>query len=202
MRPEDYLDRLAAEPGAVELSKEAVEAFPDDERILRARAIILRQAARRTEAVNHLRAVILRLPMASWAYAQLGLVTDPPQSIGHFRRALSLEPANRDYRLALIHALARYMGDGSDPMLEEAYQLLRPMLAGASGWPQNDLHIAYHVLSRVCAWDELEALGDPGRKWAEAGNHTALLLRLGHIAPGLGRPSPAFWTEPERTDAV
>lgn len=200
MGAEDYLDRLSREPSP-KLADEAARVFPDDPRVLRARAIVLRLAGHRAEAANHLRGVVLRFPMASWAYAQLGLVTEAPVNIGHFRRALSLEPANRDYRLALIHALARFMGDGSDDMLEEAYQLLRPMLAGARGWGQNDLHIAYHVLSRACAWDEMDLLGTPaelGRKWAEAGNHTALLLLIGRVEP----PGVAVWVSQTGADAL
>lgn len=187
MSAEDYLDRLSADaPRAVELSEEAALAFPDDHRILRARAIILRLAKRRVEAEQHLLAVIERFPTAHWAHAQLGLVHSPAEAIPHFRKALEMDPHNRDYRLALIHVLSRYMGDGSDAMLEEAYQLLKPMLAGASSWAQNDLHIAYHTLSRVCAWGEMDLLGTPaelGRKWSEAGNHTALLLLLGRVRP-------------------
>lgn len=190
MRADDYLDRLSAEaPGAVvELSEAACAAFPDDQRVLRARAVILRLAGLRRDAMAHLRSVLQRHPDAAWAHAQLGLVVQPTDTfgaIGHFRRALGLEPRNRDFRLALIHALARYMGD--EDTLEEAYQLLRPMLADAASWRASDLHIAYHVLSRICAWDELDALGDPGtlgRKWAEAGDHSALLLLLGHRSGG------------------
>lgn len=206
MRAEEYLDRLSAgSPEAVGLSEEAVRAFPDDQRILRARAIILRLADRRAEVANYLRGVILRLPLASWAYAQLGLVTQPPASISHFRRAFELEPGNRDYRLSLIQALSRYMGDGSEDMLEEAYQLLRPMLAGASGWAQNDLHIAYAVLSRVCAWDDLDALGSLaklGRGWAAAGNHTALLLLLGTVKTHPEPMSIGYWNESVSPDLV
>jgi predicted Zn-dependent protease len=183
----DYLRRLSALIGcggidaALELSCEAVSLFPSDEPVLRARAVVLRRAGLVTEAAAFLTGVLTDFPNAAWAHAQAGTTLqhrDGQLAIGHFRRALCLDPAALDYRLALVQALAR-TGDGDD--LEEAYNLLRPALSGAADWPQNDLHIAYEVLQRVCAYDERDALGDPldlGLKWADAGNHTALFLLL------------------------
>lgn len=164
--------------GAVSLSAEAAVLFPRDEPVLRSRAVILRRAGRMREAADFLTGVIAALPNAAWAHAQAGLADAGSRAIGHFRQAFALEPGSQDYRLALVHALAR-TGDGE--YLDEAYRLLQPALPTAANWSQNDLHVAFDVLKRVCAYDELDALGDPlelGRKWAEAGNHTALFMIL------------------------
>lgn len=187
MTAADYLQQLArlSSEGrlaeAADLSADAVEDHPRDERLQRARAIVLRQANQPQEAEEHLLAVLAENSSAAWAHAQLGVLYQHRQhdrAIDHYRRAHHLEPAKHDYRLALIHALTR---TGEGIALDEAYALLRPVLNTAGTWAQNDLHIAYDLLARVCAYDDLDALGDPldlGLKWAEAGNHSALYLLL------------------------
>jgi tetratricopeptide (TPR) repeat protein len=186
----DYLDRLqnllraGRLDEAVSLSSEALAKFPTDERFMRARAIVLRRASLPAAAEAHLLKV-LQWRRVAWAHANLGLLyesRDQRRAIEHHRQAHQLEPADMSYRMALVQALAR-QGDGE--LLEEAYQLLVPVLAGSASWPQNDLHIAFHVLAQVCAFDELDALGNPldlGLKWAEAGNHTALFMLLGRVS--------------------
>lgn len=183
----EYLQRLSQLLGeqrhdeAVKLSEEAAQRFPDDERILRARAIILRRALRPEEAEEFLTGVIERKPRA-WAHAQLGVLLqhrDSLRAIPQLRSAHQLEPGSLDYRLALAQALSR-TGDGKH--LDEAYDVLKPVLGQARTWPPNNLHIAYNVLLKVCAYDELDRLGSPrtlGRMWAAVGNHTGLFLLLG-----------------------
>lgn len=170
---------------AATLSADLIAAFPTDPRTLRAHAIVLRRASRTEEAVAFLSGLD-----APWAHAQLGVLLqhrEPARAIGHFRQAFASDP-NLDHRLALAHALGR-TGDGDQ--LEEAYQLLRPVLHLARDWPANNLHIAFHILQRVCAYDELDRLGTPaelGRMWAKAGDHTALFLLLSRI--GANAPEP------------
>lgn len=180
------LARLSAEgrlEEADKASEEAATRFPDDARILRARAIILRRINR-----DRAEAFLSSLPPAAWVSAQLGMVhqgRDTRKAIEHFRQAFALQ-SNLDHRLALIHNLGRWGGEGEGEALEEAYQLLKPVLDGARDWSPNNLHIAHHVLQRVCDYDELDRLGTPaelGRKWAASGNHTALLLLLGRATP-------------------
>jgi protein O-GlcNAc transferase len=185
--PLDHLRRLdqLAKAGqweqAIKFSESAAERFPNDDRVLRARAIVLRRAGRAGEAEAFLSTIVHRGP---WVHAQLGVSlqnSDPPRARIHLRKALEAEPGSLDARLALAHLLSR---SGDDP--EEAYQLLRPVLHLAKDWPPNNLYIAYGILSRVCAYEEMDALGTPaelGRKWAAAGIHTALFLLLSRIAP-------------------
>lgn len=188
MTETEFLQRIAALANenrfaeAADLSGEAVGRFPADERLLHARAIVLRRAGQVDAAFAFLNAEIDRRPDVAWLHAQVGVLAHGfPRAIEAYRRAHALEPTSLDYRMGLVQALGRFGDQGDD--LEEAYQILRPALPGASTWPERHLHVAFHVLKSVCAYDELDALGDPlviGRKLAASGGHTALFMFLGY----------------------
>lgn len=196
--PSDLLRTLAELTGqqrldeAEALSCQALAAFPADPRLQRARVVLLRRTAQPAKAIALLTEVLQASPSTAWAHAQMGVMfanTDRPRAIYHYRQALDLEP-NPDVTMALIQALERRTGDTGGETLEEAYQLLRPLLPNAPRWPASYLHIAFTVLSRICAFDELEALGDPmtiGRQWAEDGDHTGLFLLLSHTRTDVDR---------------
>jgi tetratricopeptide (TPR) repeat protein len=178
---------------AVALCDAALADWPSDERVLRAKAIALRKGGRTRQARVHLEAVLARFPNAAWAHAQYAVLLtrrEIPGAVQHLRKACALEPANQDYVFELIWALGLWHGPGEGEALEEAYQRLRPLLPDAGSWEPQRLHVAHTILSQVCAFDELAALGsiqDLGRTWAEAGLHTALLWLMPRVSTALER---------------
>jgi protein O-GlcNAc transferase len=173
---------------AVALCDEALADWPSDERVLRAKAIALRKGGRTRQARAHLQTVLASFPNAGWAHAQYAVLLtrrEIPGAVSHLRKAHALEPKNQDFLFELIWALGLWWGPGEGEALEEAYQLLRPLLPESPNWEPERLHVAHTILSRVCAFDELASLGslkELGRKWAEAGLHTALLWLMPRVS--------------------
>ncbi|WP_395671812.1 tetratricopeptide repeat protein [Phenylobacterium sp.] len=165
----------------------ALAANPDHPRLLEARALLMRRAGEARRAEAYLRELLPRHPNAAWLHYQLGAtLSDYDREAGnvHLRRAVELAPEKVEYRLSLIESLERTRSGDEAANIEEAYQLTRAAMPQRAEFGPSGTKIANEVLIRVCAYDEIDALGsfrDLGREWAESGRHTALLKQLARV---------------------
>jgi protein O-GlcNAc transferase len=168
------------------LTDKALAANPDHPRLLDAKATVIRRTGARRRAEAYLLDLLPRFEAAAWLHAQLGAIItdyDPERGAGHLRKAAALEPDNIDRLMAVIEGLERLRRGDEGANIEEAYQLARRALALKSNDP-GQLKILNELLIRVCAFDELEKLGDfksLGRAWATSSRHTALLKQLAFV---------------------
>lgn len=172
---------------AEEVMDRAIAANPDNVRLLEARAVVIRRGGELRRAEAYLLDLLPRFENAAWLHYQLGGVVsdfDRPRANVHLRRAVELEPGKLDYRMALIESLERTRTGDEGANIEESYQLVRDVLDQSGEFGPSASKIANEVLIRVCAFDDMERLGDfrtLGRTWAESGRHTALLKQLARV---------------------
>ena len=168
------------------LTDKALAANPDHPRLLEAKATVMRRTGARRRCEAYLLDLLPRFENAAWLHAQLGAVVtdhDPERATAYLRKAAELEPDNVDRLMAVIESLERLRKGDEGANIEEAFQLAQRALALKSNDP-GQLKILNEVLIRVCAFDELEKLGDfktLGRAWATSGRHTALLKQLAFV---------------------
>ncbi len=171
---------------AVTALDHAIVANPDVEGLLEAKAMILRWSGdlKRTEA--WLRELVRRRPDRAWVHFHLGDVLttrDRSQANDHLRRAVDLEPEHLDHLMALIQSLERTHGAEEGANTDEAFELCGKAMALGVTKAAHKLVIS-NILTRVCAYDELEALGsfeELGRGWAQAGLQGALFKQLARV---------------------
>ncbi|HVI32383.1 tetratricopeptide repeat protein [Phenylobacterium sp.] len=172
---------------AEEVMDRAIAANPDNVRLLEARAVVIRRGGELRRAEAYLLDLLPRFENAAWLHYQLGGVVsdfDRPRANVHLRRAVELDPGKLDYRMALIESLERTRVGDEGANIEESYQLVRDALKQSAEFGPSATKIANEVLIRVCAFDDMERLGDfrtLGRSWAESGRHTALLKQLARV---------------------
>ena len=189
---EPWLDLVGMEneegnlAGAEAVIDRALVALPDHPRLLEARAIVMRRAQQLRRAEAYLLELLPRFPSAAWLQYQLGCtVADYDRDRGnvHLRKAYELDPAKLDHLMALIESVERTRAGDEGANIEEAYQLTLEALTrktNNSGFAK----ILFEVLVRVCAFDDLDRVGDfatRGREWAIGGRHTALLKQMAHV---------------------
>jgi predicted O-linked N-acetylglucosamine transferase (SPINDLY family) len=174
-------------PEAEEAIDKGLAATPRDPRLLEAKVQVMRKSGRSAAAEALLRELAAQAPDAAWIEHQLGMMIcdrDRDQGNVHLRRAVELDPGSMPMRMSLIESLERTRSGDEGANIEEAYQLLKPLLAARTNFSAGQLKIAFEVLIRVCAFEELEQLGSLesiGRAWAASGRHTALLKLLAHV---------------------
>lgn len=189
-----WLDWSAAEAqrenltGALEVVERAVAAVPGNGRLLEAKSTIMRRMGRLTEAEAFLTALLPLHGNEAWLHYALGGAIgdrDHERTTGFLRRAVELDPAKLDYRLALVENLerSRYGDEGAN--IEAAYQLYKESVK-PSDLPlePKQAKVANEVLIRVCDFEGLDQLGsfrDLGRGWAEDGRHGAFLKQLARV---------------------
>lgn len=165
---------------------EALARNPQDEVLMEGKAVLLRDAGRRQEAESFLREVIARSPTLAWAPLQLGGILaerDGARGEMFLRRALDLDPTGVDPLTALAQCLARTSGAREGEALDEAHCLATRAIT-ARGLTPNQLKIVRDVFSRVCDLARIDSLGsfrEVGRRWADAGLHTALFRHLPRV---------------------
>jgi len=171
--------------GAEAVLEAGLAAAPDDRRLMQAKVLLLRTGGRAEAAEAYLRTLPAAAQDEAWAQFQLGdlvALRDRRAGAWHLRRAVALE-GSLDQQVLLAQTLARTHGEGEGEALDEAYGVIRQaMAAGPMNAAQSRL--AAEVLTRVCAFDDLDRLGDfasLGRAWAEAGRHTALLWQMPRV---------------------
>jgi protein O-GlcNAc transferase len=130
-------------------------------RQLEANAVWLRRNGREAESIELLESLLAQQPDAAWIHAQLGACLENrnrPAAIRHFERALDLDPDRLDYRMALVQALARRMGDGEGEMLERARGLLLACLDRVAEFTADHVYVADEVFSRTCDYGPRDLL--------------------------------------------
>jgi protein O-GlcNAc transferase len=178
---------LEASPAeAQEILDEGLRRLPDQPRLLEAKVMAMRRSGNASAAAAYLEALAVRIGPQAWAHHQLGAILadyDRARANTHFRTAIELDPGRVDYLLSLIESLDRTRDGAEGAHIDEAYALASKALAlGGSG--PSFTKIIYDVLTRVCAYDESDDLGDLaslGRTWAKAGKHGALLKQLARV---------------------
>jgi protein O-GlcNAc transferase len=172
---------------AEELCDKALAANPGHPRLLEAKSVVIRRSGQLRRAEQFLLDLLPLHSDAAWLHYQLGSVVsewDRDRGNVHMRRAVELEPDKLDNIMALIESLERTRTGDEGANIEESYQLSTTVLGRSAEFTPAHLKIISEVLVRVCAFDELEALGDfrsMGRGWAETGRHTALLKQLARV---------------------
>ena len=157
-----------------------------DPRLLEAKALVMRGAGQLQRATAFLQRVLAEQGEADWLHFHLGnLVGDYDRDAGnaHLRRAVALDPDNLDYLTALAQGLERTRGAGEGADIEEAYQLSR-RAAAIGGLSPGHTKVLTEVFTRVCAFEELAAVGDfrtLGRGWVATGRQTTLLKQLARV---------------------
>lgn len=171
---------------ALEAVEAGLAANPTDQRLLRGKALLFRQFEQRAAARAMLEELVLKTPGEAWVRYELGLLIceeNREEGNAHLRAAFELAPDNRDYRFALAESLDRTRGPLEAQNLDEAFRLVM------GGGPTelldpNALKVSNEVSARICAFDFRDSLGDfrtIGRRFAEAGRHTALLVQLARV---------------------
>ena len=177
------------------LCERALEANPGNERLLEAKAIVVRRAGQARRAEAYLLELVPSLPDAAWLQYQLGTSIsdyDRDRANVHMRRAVELAPDNLDYLMALIESLERTRAGDEGANIEESARLAHRALARKAEFTPVHLKVMQEVLVRVCAFEDMAELGDPGtiaRALAESGRHTALLKQLPQIRTDADRLS-------------
>jgi protein O-GlcNAc transferase len=181
-----YENEMHRAAEAEALVDKALTANPDHPRLLEAKATVMRRTGARRRCEAYLLDLLPRFEHAAWLHAQLGGVVtdrDPERATEYLRKAAELEPDNINRLMAVIESLERLRKGDEGANIEEAFQLARRALALKSNDPGH-LKILNEVLIRVCAFGELEKLGDfksLGRAWAASSRHTALLKQLAFV---------------------
>jgi predicted O-linked N-acetylglucosamine transferase (SPINDLY family) len=193
---EGWLD-LAGTLSELERADQAEEALargmaanPGNQRLVEAKAIILRRAGQYSRADEFLSGLLAQHGDEAWLQYQIGTTVcerDRLRGNAHLRRAVELAPDNRDYLVALIESLERTRMGDEGANIEESYQLAKAALArdpGIADSGPGSLKVLYEVLKRVADYDALAKLGDfrtRGRIWAENARHTALFKQLAEM---------------------
>ncbi|HEV2530872.1 tetratricopeptide repeat protein [Phenylobacterium sp.] len=181
------MNELHRQPQAHEALDKAMAANPDEPRLHEARVILLRRAGELRKAEAYLQELLPKFPETGWVYYQLGATVtdyDRERANQYLRKAIALGPDQTDYLMAFIESLERTRTGDEGANIEEAYGLLKGLMAREKITASAHLKIAAEVLIRVCAFEALEQLGsfrDVGRIWAESGRHTALLKQMARV---------------------
>jgi predicted O-linked N-acetylglucosamine transferase (SPINDLY family) len=173
---------------AEEIADKALAANPGNPRILESKAAVIRRSGQLRRAEAFLLDLLPQHENAAWLHYQLGSgISEYDRDRGnvHMRKAVELDPSVLDARFALIESLERTRTGDEGANIEEAYDLTRAALAqDMTALSPSHLKVAFEVLIRVCAFDEIAKLGSMGtlgRAWADSGKHTALLKILGQV---------------------
>jgi predicted O-linked N-acetylglucosamine transferase (SPINDLY family) len=187
-----WVDRISVASGlqlhdeALDVINRGLVANPDSVRLQETKAIVLRRAGHGAETVAYLKDIIEADDTVAWAHHQLGRTIaddDRPQANTHFRRAVELDPRNRDFRISLVQSLERSRFGDEGANLEEAYQLLRGF-EDLGPIPRDQLFVARGLYHRTGDYEGARKLGgfsELGREWARANNHAAFLGHLGRV---------------------
>jgi len=177
------VNELQGAQAAIAVLDQALENAGKADRLLEARIAMVRLTGQLRELDKMLTELVAEQPNAAWIHRQLAATIadyDRERANVHLDRALELSPDDPDIQIALAESLNRSRHGDEAAHIERAYQVLSRVPPKAFDTPRRR-KIATEIFTRVCAFDEREALGDfseLGHDWAKAGIHSALLLQL------------------------
>jgi predicted O-linked N-acetylglucosamine transferase (SPINDLY family) len=178
------VDGAAAAEAALD---EGLRRNPDNLGLLEGKAVTLRTSDQAARAEAFLRQIEPRFADVAWVQLYLGDLEaehDPAAGERRIRRARELDPQGAGPVIALVQRLARVTGAEEGRALDEAAGLARQAL-GAGARSAEETKVLRDGFSRVCDFEAMERLGDfrtAGRRWAQAGLHTALFRHLPRVA--------------------
>jgi protein O-GlcNAc transferase len=172
---------------ALPILDQAIAVVPQAMRLYEARVTALRRSGRLRDAETYLTELRAKFDDEAWLHHQLGgVISDYDRHRGnaHMQRAIDLAPDNFDYKIALAESLARSRYGDESENLQNSYDLLKAALSSGQELNASALKVALEILIRLADYDVADTLGsfsEVGRKWAEAGKHTALLAHLARV---------------------
>jgi len=172
---------------AEEVLDKALAANPGQQRLVEAKAVVMRRAGdlRRCEAF--LMELLPAQPNAAWLHYQIGILVadwDRARANAHLERAYELDPQKIEYAIGLVESLERTRIGDEGGHIERAYQLALTLLPRKLDFTDAANKILSEVFVRVCDFDSMDRVGDfktLGRGWAQNGRHTALLKQLARV---------------------
>lgn len=165
---------------------QAIALVPTAERLYQAKAVMLRRTEDFDRILAYLNSLESRFREAGWFHYETGrLYADFDRATANiaFRKAVSLEPANREYRLALAESLDRTRDSGEAANVEEAYRIVKDTDLSGKLLP-SESKIALEILTRAGDYDATKNLGtfsELGREWAAYGRVTALMSLMARV---------------------
>lgn len=167
--------------GGVETLNIAMQANPDDNRLIQGQMTLLRRLGRAQEAGHFLRSLGERFDNAGWYHHELARITGETSQAAanvHHKRAVELEPGNLAFVAAYAESLDRTRSGDEAANIEEGYRVLTAGLAQSRA-PADLVKIALEVLTRSADYDAMDKLGDFDalcRQFEEVGQHPPLGL--------------------------
>lgn len=190
---EAWLDLVGTftEESRIEEAEEALDkglvANPGAQRLVEAKAMMMRRFGQLRRAETFLEGLLPENPNAAWLHHQIGILVadwDRLRANRHLEQAVALDPANLEYAITLIESLERTRIGDEGAHIERAYRLALDLLPRRLQFTEMATKVLAEVFIRVCDYDSLEQMGDfktIGRGWAETGRHTALLKQLARV---------------------
>lgn len=172
---------------AEEALDKGIAANPGDQRLLEAKAAVLRRSGDPARAEQFLKALLPSNPDAGWLHHQLGsLYADRDRTLSneHFEKAVQADPGRLDYAVSLIEGYERNRSGDEGGNIEKAYQLAKRLVPRRAEFSDAANKIIWETLGRVCDFDAQAQIGDfrtLGRGWASNNRHTALMKQMAQV---------------------
>ncbi|HEY0650531.1 tetratricopeptide repeat protein [Phenylobacterium sp.] len=172
---------------AEEVVDKAIAANPESDRLLEAKAIMMRRLGQHARAEEFLAGLRTRRPNAAWIPHQLGLAIadrDRARANTFLEEACRLDPRNLEYAVFYAESLERTRTGDEGDNIERAYQFARKLMPRKGEFSEGANKIMSEIFARVCDFDALEEIGDfttLGRAWARSGRHAALFKQLARV---------------------
>jgi protein O-GlcNAc transferase len=195
LKPDDvasWIDRIKAatdfenHEDAIATVNRAIEALPDNHRLIEARIMVYRRAGRFKEAEQFLQAALDKDPNDAWAHFQMAETVgrfDRQKGNFHYKRAVELAPENAIYWMSYANSLDRSRYGKEADHIQKGYDAVLKALA-IGNIPSRFIRMARNILVRMGRFDLVKEFGsfrDLGRTWASESLHDALHYHLARV---------------------
>jgi predicted O-linked N-acetylglucosamine transferase (SPINDLY family) len=172
---------------AEEALDKALAANPGAQRLLEAKATILRRAGDPARAEAFLLELLPPHADAAWLHHALAVFyadRDRNRANEHMEKAVQLDPERLEYATGLIEGYERNRKGDEAANIEKAYQLAKRLVARRPDFNEAAKKIVWETLGRVCDFEAQATIGDfrtLGRGWAANKRHTALMKQMPQV---------------------
>ena len=172
---------------AEEVIEKAVAANPQSDRLLEAKAVMMRRLGQHVRCEEYLTGLRDARPNAAWIPYQLGLAIadrSRARANGFLEEACRLDPLNLEYAVFYAESLERTRTGDEGDNIERGYQAVLKLMPRKAEFSEGANKILSEIFARVCDFDALEEVGDfttLGRAWAKSGRHAALFKQLARV---------------------